>query len=41
MKKLITVAILLGIGAFFYQQYRKSKPLDIKLKKPRTKKNGN
>jgi hypothetical protein len=43
MKKLITVAVLIGIGAFFYHQYREAKPQDIKIKKPRTKKtkNGN
>jgi hypothetical protein len=40
MKKLITVALLIGVGAFFYQQYRASKPLDVKLK-TRKKKNGN
>ena len=38
MKKFITVALLIGIGAFFYSQYRKAKPKDVKIKK---KKNGN
>jgi hypothetical protein len=43
MKNLITVAVLIGIGAFFYQQYRIAKPKDIKVRKQRVKKqkNGN
>ena len=43
MKKILTIAVLIGVGAFFYQQYRTAKPTDIKIKKPRTKKqkNGN
>jgi hypothetical protein len=43
VRKFITIAVLIGAGAFFYQQYRAAKPQDIKIKKPREKKqkNGN